>query len=355
MQQPTMHHSIISPPHTTDTPQDPLYPVCTVIYKIFDGVQYEGQLHKYYPHRNVYFVRYLDGDSEEIDEQHLKPLLRPKKNKKITSFIPHQPQIHHAIVPNPSTQFNLDIDINRLRRSRRQHFHILDTTSFSNNPHTLYILGHTGNQYIITVNNTITCSCPDSNPACKHILFLLELLGQHIDFSITPQLSVSPHDVFHSLYVSPPNSSYQRYTLDYLANELCTSYHSSTCYYCNDPLSGSLLICSRCAAVNHTNCVRNQHPTPTACPVCGRPYSPFHSPSLAGFRNFYNVLKSLRYPVHSPLPPPTQHNRNLTAATRNNHPTAPPQPTHTTSDVHCTLQLSTVTPSPTTPVLSMDV
>ena len=204
MQQPTMHHSIISSPHTTDTPQDPLYPVCTVIYKIFDGVQYEGQLHKYYPHRNVYFVRYLDGDSEEIDEQHLKPLLRPKKNKKITSFIPHQPQIHHAIVPNPSTQFTLDIDINRLRRSRRQHFHILDTTSFSNNPHTLYILGHTGNQYIITVNNTITCSCPDSNPACKHILFLLELIGQHIDFSITPQLSVSPHDVFHSLYVSPP-------------------------------------------------------------------------------------------------------------------------------------------------------
>ena len=56
MQQPTMHHSIISSPHTTDTPQDPLYPVCTVIYKIFDGVQYEGQLHKYYPHRNVYFV-----------------------------------------------------------------------------------------------------------------------------------------------------------------------------------------------------------------------------------------------------------------------------------------------------------
>ena len=114
-------------------------PAGTSICKMFNGVQHHGQVHKFYPNRNVCFVRHDDGDSEEFHEQELKRHLLPSKNKSISSFAPTRPHIHQVLIPNSASQFAFHLDQHRLQRSRRQHFHMLDTASFRNNPNTVHL------------------------------------------------------------------------------------------------------------------------------------------------------------------------------------------------------------------------
>ena len=46
------------------------------------------------------------------------------------------------------------------------------------------VLGSTGNACVVAVsNNSMSCTCPDSHPFCKHVLFLLQASGlsaQHV-------------------------------------------------------------------------------------------------------------------------------------------------------------------------------
>lgn len=45
-----------------------------------------------------------------------------------------------------------------------------------------YVLGATGNVYVVNITSTLTCTCPDRTTPCKHILFvLIRVLGVALD------------------------------------------------------------------------------------------------------------------------------------------------------------------------------
>ena len=325
-----------SPDTQPNRPTAPItpHPPGTPLYKIFDNIQYRGYVQKFDPKYELYLVRYEDFDEEDLTHDELEQLLSPTKNKKIQTFVPD-------FLPSPQSNFTFRLDTHRLQRSQRQHFYLLNTASFSTAHNTVHILGYTGNEYVVTISNTITCSCPDVNPGCKHILFLLSLLGHNLDPTI-PQVSICPSETYHRLSQNATGTLFQRHRLDSLANALCISHHSSQCCYCSKPLAGSLLICLRCGSANHTQCVRNVPSRPTACAVCHRPYYPIHSPSHNGYRNFYNVLDFFRYPVQSPtLPNKRLRQRSTTALptlpiiyrTHTNTATAPMLQESPTTDV----------------------
>ena len=258
-----------------------------------------GHVVNYDSAHETYSVLYQDNDSEDLYHHEIKKLLSPTKNKNIVRFSPSvEPNTHFRLPPDPDSYFDIDIDTHQLQRSQNQYFYLLNSASFSTNYNSVYILGYTGNEYVITISNQIYCSCPDTNPGCKHVLFLLELLGEIIE-SPNIKLSLKPSLLYQRLLSLSTTGSIRKFTLDSLANELCTSYHTSSCSYCSSPLSGSLLICSRCGSANHIKCVRNLAQPPKSCPCCDRPYMPFHSPFFEGYRNFNNILKSFRYPVQS--------------------------------------------------------
>ena len=66
------------------------------------------------------------------------------------------------------------VEQNRLHKSLHIVFYVLETPSRLHDHPSIFIIGSTGNEYIITLSvNSISCSCPDTHNGCKHILFLL--------------------------------------------------------------------------------------------------------------------------------------------------------------------------------------
>ncbi|KAL9227291.1 hypothetical protein vseg_002997 [Gypsophila vaccaria] len=56
-----------------------------------------------------------------------------------------------------------------------------------------YVLGATGNVYVVNVSTTLTCTCPDRAIPCKHILFvLIKVLGVSLDDSCLRRRTLRP-------------------------------------------------------------------------------------------------------------------------------------------------------------------
>ena len=172
--------------------------------------------------------------------------------------------------------------------------YILDTTSRLQPSPTLHIIGSSGNDYEINVTPTsISCTCPDNNQACKHILFLLHqtlaIYRRGNDLFVHPPTlieKINNGKTLQSKYLSP------------LANNLCVCTHDAMCSICNLPLSGTATICSRCPTAHHSQCSIH---SPPSCPCSSRPYIGLKSTIAAkGYRNYSSILKHFSYPMRNP-------------------------------------------------------
>ena len=197
----------------------------------------------------------------------------------------------------PSDVICIICEPTRHQRSRHHPMYILDTSSRRNPAPTLYIIGSTGNEYQIVLTRTsITCSCPDDHPGCKHILALLHLTTT--SHRRGNQIFTTPSYVIDKIQ----NGTLLRSNyLDPLPNRICLSpYHHIECSTCDLPLSGTVSSCSKCRFSQHMRC---HLPTNTdKCPLCNNEL--LTSFIIAdGYRNYSCVLKHFLYPVRTAIPP----------------------------------------------------
>ena len=95
------------------------------------------------------------------------------------------------------------------QKSIDETYYILDSFTLWD-PHPAFqIIGNTGNLYDVYFGpSTIKCSCPDRKSPCKHIIFLLTLLG------VAQNLVISP-STFYIVF--------SKYTTDVHSNHTCLS------------------------------------------------------------------------------------------------------------------------------------
>jgi len=230
----------------------------------------------------------------------------------------------------------ISVDPRRLQRAQNQTYYILDTPSRTF-PHPLiHILGSNGNEYCISITHTsITCNCPDTSLSCKHILFILfhtdsiKLGDQHV--TIRPSLLILLFNPVVSIKL-------ERFKLDRQANYICTKYHHSSCHYCPRPISGNIIICSKCGFLGHKICLQLSSDNFNTCPTCSRPFAGIQSSSPNGYRNFANLLRHFHYktgPHINETPhlnpkamPPMRQRQSQRSHHRSNNPPNVQRPAH---------------------------
>ena len=84
--------------------------------------------------------------------------------------------LHHCL----TRMITVHIDQGRRHKASSEPLRLIRTTVNC----CFTVLGSTGNACVIAVsNNSTSCTCPDSHPFCKHVLFLLQASGlsaQHV-------------------------------------------------------------------------------------------------------------------------------------------------------------------------------
>ena len=186
------------------------------------------------------------------------------------------------------------IDRRRYERARSQSFHVITPPEEFRN---VFILGSTGNEYIISIRtNLVTCNCPDSHPACKHILFLL-----HITRLIQPHdchVTIHPSKFLPLLWKTPKLPLVKASLLDSHTNLLCFQYHYPPCLWCRnspDHSCGTIILCSKCGYLGHKHCFVRSYTPGSNCPKCNRPFFVLESSCSKRYRNYLNVLHHFDY------------------------------------------------------------
>ncbi|GAB4837206.1 hypothetical protein Ancab_002112 [Ancistrocladus abbreviatus] len=83
---------------------------------------------------------------------------------------------HHYHRPSPPFRLTQSF-LDRVDRALKHHLRLLHRSDS-----TFFILGATGNVYIVTLSTAPSCTCPDRATPCKHILFtLIRVLGVPLD------------------------------------------------------------------------------------------------------------------------------------------------------------------------------
>ena len=185
----------------------------------------------------------------------------------------------------------------RLRCASTQPFRLMKT-----NVNCIFtVLGSTGNAYVLAVaKHSITCNCPNSHSACKHIIFLLSVCG----FSGRRQLSFLPANLLQKLHADPPSNKLKGALLDEHTNNLCSTHLYPSCYFCNQKPSGTLTICSSCGFLSHHHChqlfLSEDNDDGSHCPRCGIMSPRFSSHFIGGHQNFFHILCHQGYPCLAP-------------------------------------------------------
>ena len=74
--------------------------------------------------------------------------------------------------------FDIQPDSNRHNRAFTQKFYIVDSPVKGIKHPIIYMVGNTSLLYTLRFTSSgILCNCPDVNPACKHIRFMLRISG----------------------------------------------------------------------------------------------------------------------------------------------------------------------------------
>jgi hypothetical protein len=199
---------------------------------------------------------------------------------------------------NPSSRVLIQIDPNRHHRACTQSFHII--TPIGENYHNIFILGSGANEYIITTTrNSISCNCPDSNPACKHILFLLHASGVIEPRTDKNHVFINPMKLLSLINSSsrkPPLLSAA--LLDSHTNSLCFRHQYPPCFFCNENQAhreATLIICSKCGYLGHQHCFLAAFTAGSNCPKCCRPFFALKARVQNGYRNYLSILKHFDY------------------------------------------------------------
>ena len=189
----------------------------------------------------------------------------------------------------------ISVQIGRFLRARSQTFNVIRTPK----RHIIVILGSTGNAYLISITRTsITCNCPNQTPGCKHILFLLSVLGflkKHQSHITIRPLSIVQQ---YSRNTSP---ELQACYLDHHTNHLCLAHQYGRCFFCAKKHSGSIIICSECGYLAHKHCYHNylstniENSDQNYCPKCGYLFTPLDCNHKNSYRNYFFVLEHRNY------------------------------------------------------------
>ena len=193
----------------------------------------------------------------------------------------------------------IPVERRRLSRAQSQSFHLIEPREPQNN---YFVLGSSGNQYIISVSSQgLSCSCPDGNKYCKHILFLLHISG--IVRATDRCVVLYPSKLFSSIWQNPKRIRVKKAVLDRHTNYLCTVKKNSPCLWCRRDTNyagGTIVICSKCGYLGHDRCFRNEYTPGSTCPRCCRPFFALRSTINGGYRNYSKVLLHFDYIISNP-------------------------------------------------------
>ena len=103
-----------------------------------------------------------------------------------TSPPEHRHEKHHCMRDESTQAF-----AERVVRALRHRLLLL----YRSDPN-FYVLGATGNVYVVNISSILTCTCPDRSTPCKHILFvLIKVLGLPLDDPCLRKHTLRPSQV----------------------------------------------------------------------------------------------------------------------------------------------------------------
>lgn len=154
-----------------------------------------------------------------------------------------------------------------------------------------YVLGATGNVYVVNISATLTCTCPDRATPCKHILFvLIKVLGVSLDDACLRRRTLRPCQLARLLAnpssldsLAGPSLRERFHQVFLLQRELggaghapCTDVEEgATCPICLEEMGKSgdrLVACGTCRNPLHEECLltwkRTQRRRSVSCVIC---------------------------------------------------------------------------------------
>ena len=224
---------------------------------------------------------------------------------------PNEHQIYYDIHP----------DSNRHKRAFTQKFYIVDSPVKGIKHPTIYMVGNTSLLYTLRFTSCgIFCNCPDVNPACKHIRFMLRISG--LPSSYTKVISYPIEQIIRQLHIT----DISEYKLDPVTSSICMASLNKNCNICNKHIIKDFLMCDKGNSVFHLMCTKPKnnrqylpknigphnfqmyrtkhktkyrHPlTSTStriCSLCKKPWTPILIPIKNKYINLHDLLQSKGY------------------------------------------------------------
>ncbi|CAO2816804.1 unnamed protein product [Amaranthus hypochondriacus] len=154
-----------------------------------------------------------------------------------------------------------------------------------------YVLGATGNVYVVNVSTSLVCTCPDRTTPCKHILFvLIKVLGVPLDDTCLGRRTLRPSQVTRLLAnpssidaLAGPTLRERFHQAFFRQRELHGREHApcsnveegATCPICLEEMGKQgekLVACGTCRNALHEECLmtwkRTQRRRSIRCVIC---------------------------------------------------------------------------------------
>ncbi|XP_021894928.1 mitogen-activated protein kinase kinase kinase 1 [Carica papaya] len=175
----------------------------------------------------------------------------------------------------------------RIFRAMRHHLRLLHRSES-----TFFVLGATGNVYIVGLTTTPTCTCPDRTSPCKHILFvLIRVLGVSPDDNCLRRRTLRPCRLSRLLSsptlpesMAGPGLRERFHQLFFQSEVASTCSHMSRveiedgtlCPVCLEEIGGdggqSVVACRSCRNLIHEECLarwkKSRGRRPASCVIC---------------------------------------------------------------------------------------
>ncbi len=187
--------------------------------------------------------------------------------------------------------------LDRISRALSQRMYLInqqDDSTADNLSRTYAVLGSTGNVYNVKIDSSPSCTCPDSFPCCKHILFVFlrvlklprqspfiyqnSLLQSDLRHIFTHSVTTNPSDVLAKQAVI---EAFKRKTEDGAEESEAERRRlpdwepGAECPICFEDLveakKDDMVACATCCKYIHTDCISAWEVAckkPTTCPLC---------------------------------------------------------------------------------------
>ena len=260
------------------------------------------------------------------------------------SIQPNNPTVN----PPSSVNINIVPDSERNKRALTQNFYLVDSPINSIQYPTIHLVGNQALLYTVKFTSLgITCTCPDDDPVCKHIRFILFISG--VTTSGQKFLTFPLQHIIKSLH----DADISQHKLDHTTSSICMATLSMKCNICNKCIKEDYLMCDKCLHIFHSSCTKHnqrhhhintcnpvssmkcakrklkrRHPqTSTSaqiCHSCNKPWTPMNILVQTTTNNTYNNLRGILKPkgyVFGNLRKNTKPIRNLRTHAKNSSST----------------------------------